>query len=99
MNSIYGRDKNAMLKIITDERCTEYCLPGHPERPARISKTLEKLRSQQELSIAWGKPMTFDDKILQRAHTPEHIARLEEPEDFDADTAFFPNIGAYARAS
>ena len=37
--------------------------------------------------------------MLLRAHTPEHLARLVEPGDFDADTPFFPNIGLRARAS
>jgi len=87
------------MKIINDERCTSYCLPGHPERPARISKTLEKLRTQNELNITWQQPAQVDDQILLRAHTREHLARLEESEDFDADTAWFPNIDQLARAS
>jgi len=29
------------MRVITDERCTGYSSPGHPERPARISGTLE----------------------------------------------------------
>src|SRR5882672_10860626 len=87
------------MKIITDERCISYSNPGHPERPARISKTLEKLRAQNDVPIVWGKPGQFDDSILLRAHTAEHLARLEEPEDFDADTAFFPGIADYARAA
>jgi len=87
------------MKVITDEHCIEYSRPGHPERPARITGTLEKLRAQKQLTIQWGKPAAFDDAVLLRAHTPEHIARLSEPGDFDADTPFFPNIGARARAS
>src|SRR6266849_2065527 len=87
------------MKIITDERCTAYARPGHPERPARITKTLEKLSKQTELPIKWGKPASFDDAILLRAHTSEHIGRLKEPGDFDADTAYFPEIAAHARAS
>src|SRR5688572_28900528 len=30
------------MKIITDERCTGYHRAGHPERPQRISRSLEK---------------------------------------------------------
>src|SRR6266404_2599664 len=73
------------MKVITDEKCTGYAQPGHPERPARITKTLEKLRAQTELPITWAKPAAFDEAILRRAHTGEHLARLEKPEDFDAD--------------
>src|SRR5437867_7588334 len=87
------------MKIITDEKCTGYSSPGHPERPARVAKTVEKLRSQKELSVSWTKPAAFEPAVLLRAHTAEHVKRLEEPGDFDADTAFFPNIAARARAS
>jgi len=87
------------MKIITDERCTAYARPGHPERPARITKTLEKLRKQTELPINWGKPASFDDALLLRAHTAEHIGQLKEPGDFDADTPYFPDIATHARAS
>jgi acetoin utilization deacetylase AcuC-like enzyme len=87
------------MKIITDEHCTEYASPGHPERPARISKTLEKLRGQKELSLTWGKPAAFEEAVLLRAHTAEHLKRLEESGDFDADTPNLPNILARARAS
>jgi acetoin utilization deacetylase AcuC-like enzyme len=34
---------------------------------------------------------------LLLAHTREHLARLEEPGDFDADTAYFPDIARHAR--
>src|SRR3989442_313374 len=87
------------MKIITDSQCTEYSSPGHPERPARIIKTLEKLRSQKELPITWSKPAPFDPAVLLRAHTAEHVRRLEEPGDFDADTPHFQDIAARARAS
>jgi len=87
------------MKVITDEHCIDYSRPGHPERPARITRTLEKLRAQRELTINWGKPASVEDTVLLRAHTPDHLARLVEPGDFDADTPFFPNIGARARAS
>ena len=87
------------MKIITDERCTGYAAPGHPERPARISKTLQKLRSQKELAISWAAPAAAEDSSLLRAHTADHLARLTEPTDFDADTAYFPGIADYARSS
>lgn len=85
--------------IISDERCTNYCHPGHPERPERVSATLKKLRAQKELSVTWELPAAVDDATLLRAHTPEHIARLTEERDFDVDTPFLPGIGSYARAS
>lgn len=87
------------MKIINDESCTGYHLPGHPERPARIATTLEKLRNQKELSIEWQKPKPATDAAILRAHSPMHLHRLSEPEDFDGDTPFFPNIAELARLS
>src|SRR5690348_3228615 len=87
------------MKIITDSHCTDYERPGHPERPARISKTVEKLRSQKEVPIIWSKPASVEPAVLLRAHTPQHIERLTEPGDFDADTSYFPNIQALAKAA
>jgi len=87
------------MKIITDERCSSYGQPGHPERPERITMTVERLRSQTELPIVWSKPGPSDEAAMLRAHTADHVARLSEPEDFDADTPYFPKIAEYARAS
>ena len=87
------------MTIITDDHCTGYSTPGHPERPERIAKTLEKLSGQTELPIRWGQPPRVEDSVLLRAHTTEHLTRLEAPNDFDGDTPFLPKIADYARAS
>jgi len=87
------------MKIIADARCTGYSHPGHPERPERIAATLEKLRKQTDLPIVWAKPLPVEDSVILRAHCPEHLARLNEARDFDADTPYFPKIADYARAS
>jgi acetoin utilization deacetylase AcuC-like enzyme len=87
------------MRIIMDERCTGYAQPGHPERPERISKTVEKLRAQTELPITWGTPVAVDESALLRAHTAEHLARLKQEQDFDADTPFLPRIYDFAKAS
>jgi acetoin utilization deacetylase AcuC-like enzyme len=87
------------MKIITDKHCIEYERPGHPERPARISKTLEKLQTQKELSIIWEKPASFELNVLLRAHTAQYLERLAQPGDFDADTSYFPNIQDRAKAA
>ena len=87
------------MKIITDEHCAGYSKAGHPERPERIVATLARLRSQKELSLTWAGPGAVEDAVLLRAHTSEHLARLNEPQDFDADTPFFPGIAGSARAS
>ena len=88
------------MKIITDERCTGYSRAGHPERPARITSTLALLRTQTELPLTFVPPSSaVADEIILRAHTPEMLARLAGPEDFDDDTPFHENISAFARAS
>jgi acetoin utilization deacetylase AcuC-like enzyme len=87
------------MKIITEERCAGYSHEGHPERPARITGTLEFLRSQNELPVVWAAPTRVDDAAILRAHSARHLARLNEPEDFDADTPFHENIITFARAS
>jgi acetoin utilization deacetylase AcuC-like enzyme len=88
-----------IMKIVTDEHCTGYSYPGHPERPERIASTVERLRKQTDLPIVWAKPLSVEDAVILRAHSPEHLARLKETRDFDADTPYFPKIADYARAS
>ena len=85
------------VTIITDKDCTSYHSPGHPERPSRISLTQEMLHDQTELPLIWAATTPVHDEAILRAHTPEYIARLRIPRDFDADTAFFPNIESLAR--
>jgi acetoin utilization deacetylase AcuC-like enzyme len=85
--------------VITDEQCTGYSHPGHPERPARVAETVKKLRAQDELPVSWQNPADVDDTLLLRAHTPEMLARLEVPQAFDEDTPFHENIAAFARRS
>jgi acetoin utilization deacetylase AcuC-like enzyme len=87
------------VTIITDEKCTGYSRFGHPERPARIMATVERLKNQNEIQIDWIVPAKISDAQILRAHTPEMLARLKIPQDFDADTPFFENISDYARAS
>ena len=83
------------MTIITDENCSSYSSPGHPERPERITKTVAKLRQQQDLT--WTLPGKVEDAVLLRAHTPEHLARLRIPRDFDADTPYHSHIADFAR--
>jgi acetoin utilization deacetylase AcuC-like enzyme len=87
------------MKVITDERCAGYRMPGHPERPERISATLKKLRELADLAITWAKPAKVEDSALLRAHTKEHLERLNQEIDFDGDTPYLPGIPDFARAS
>jgi acetoin utilization deacetylase AcuC-like enzyme len=88
------------VKIITDERCTSYVRPGHPENPRRVAATSVFLRNQMELPITWVTPSaSVPEEIILRAHTPDVLARLDVPEDFDEDTPFHENISTFARTS
>jgi acetoin utilization deacetylase AcuC-like enzyme len=87
------------MNIVTDELCTGFSHPGHPERPERIIRTVERLREQAELPVAWSAPAAVSDDILLRAHSPEHLLRLQEAKDFDPDTPYFTDIDQYARRS
>jgi acetoin utilization deacetylase AcuC-like enzyme len=60
---------------------------------------VRRLRVQKELPITWSQPGPCDDAALLRAHSPQHLARLLEPCDFDADTPFYPGLAEYARAA
>jgi len=87
------------VTIITDEHCTGYARAGHPERPQRIASTVGLLKKQTELELTWLAPTSASDEQILRAHSPEMLARLETPEDFDGDTPFFENISTLACAS
>lgn len=87
------------MKVITDERCTAYSRLGHPERPARILKTVERLKGS-ELPITWAAPLAVDEEQILRAHTREHLARVKKAEeDFDGDTPAYPAIFEHAQRS
>ena len=87
------------MVIITDRHCAGYSRQGHPERPQRITATVEHLKNQAALPLAWAAPGVVTDEQILRAHSPEMLGRLDVPEDFDGDTPFFENISGHARAS
>jgi acetoin utilization deacetylase AcuC-like enzyme len=85
------------VTIITDPRCTEYHLAGHPEKPSRVSRSVDLLRNQKAIQLEWAEPIEVTDEILLRAHTRDHLNRLLVEEDFDGDTAWHPKIHEHAR--
>jgi acetoin utilization deacetylase AcuC-like enzyme len=87
------------MLVLHDPRCAEYVLPGHPEQPARVTRTASHLRATHPTWNWATPPEDIPDETLLLAHTPEHLARLEEPRAFDADTAYFPGISRHARRS
>ncbi|MCP5520683.1 MAG: histone deacetylase [Verrucomicrobiales bacterium] len=85
--------------VITDQRCTRYATPGHPERPARISRTLTALESQQRIAVEFDRPADVAETQLLRVHSPDHLERLRVAADFDADTPAHPGIREHAERS
>jgi len=85
--------------IITDDRCTAYGQPGHPERPQRVRLTVERLKAQTELALTWAKPAPVTEAQIERAHKRRHLDRLSVPMDFDGDTATHPDIRSHAERS
>lgn len=72
--------------IFHDPRCVEYSRPGHPERPARIIRSVPLLKERHP-NWEWRQPRLIDAATILRAHSPEHISRIRDATfDFDADT-------------
>jgi acetoin utilization deacetylase AcuC-like enzyme len=87
------------MTIFYDPSCLEYSRPGHPERPERIARTAPLLKDRHA-DWKWRQPAIATDEQLLRAHSPEHIKRVENAQDdFDADTPVYPNIEVHARRS
>ncbi len=84
--------------IITHPACLQYGQPGHPERPERISATVDYLQEIEEsqLSLSWQQPAEIDESLITRAHSHYHLVRIEEGLDFDPDTPAYPNIEEHA---
>jgi len=57
------------MEIVTDEACLVYKLPGHPERPERVARTLDLLRRQGSLKASWNKPVAVPDSAILRANS------------------------------
>jgi acetoin utilization deacetylase AcuC-like enzyme len=70
-----------------------------PEQPARITQSVAHLRTAHP-TWTWRRPeVAVTDETLLLAHAPSHLQRLVQPEDFDDDTPWFPDIDAHARRS
>ncbi len=76
-----------------------YASPGHPERPARVLDSAAHL-ARALPAAEWRRPApAMEDHILELAHSPVHLARLQDPRPFDADTPYHENIAEMARLS
>jgi len=79
------------VRIITDDRCTGYHAPGHPERPERIRATSREAAGAEGPDIQWAKPGDVPERPSWRAHAGTTRA-LSVAQDFDTDTAWHEGI-------
>jgi acetoin utilization deacetylase AcuC-like enzyme len=87
------------VHIFYDLRSAAYGRPAHPERPDRILRTVPFLK-KRHADWHWREARAANDQELLRAHSPEHLAHVANPEqDFDLDTPAYPNADFYARQS
>lgn len=82
--------------IFHDPRSAEYSALGHPERPARIQRSVPVLRARHP-DWEWREPQAASEAALVRAHSARHIERVRDSmRDFDTDTPIYPGIYDHA---
>jgi acetoin utilization deacetylase AcuC-like enzyme len=85
--------------IFHDEACLEYSAPSHPERPARIVRTVPLLKERHP-DWEWHIPEPAGDATVLRAHARDHLEAIKNARrDFDADTPVYPKIYEHALRS
>jgi len=77
------------VEIIYDKRCLEYCAPGHPERPERVSETVALLEREK---FAFIKPSPADDSDILLAHSGELLETVRGGDFHEPDTPAHENI-------
>ncbi|MBC8001876.1 MAG: histone deacetylase [Opitutaceae bacterium] len=88
------------MNVITDARCLDYSAAKHPERPERISKTVELLKAQKDFPITWHEPLAVEDKAILIAHDEAHLNHVRTAtEAFGNDTPAYKDIADHARRS
>lgn len=82
--------------IFHDPRAVEYGRVGHVERPERIAASVPLLKERHP-DWEWRTPPEATEEMLLRAHSPEHLRRVElGARDFDADCPAYPGIYTHA---
>src|SRR4051794_24829195 len=83
--------------IFHDSRCAAYSAAGHPERPARIQRSVPFLKERNP-NREWREPQAANEEQLLRAHSAAHIEAIRAgARDFDTDTPAYPGIYDHAR--
>ncbi len=82
--------------IYYDPSCAEYGSSLRPEQPARVLHSAKHLQAAHP-DWEWRQPRIADEAVLLTAHTPALIKRIQQPNDIDDDTPYFPGIYDHAR--
>jgi acetoin utilization deacetylase AcuC-like enzyme len=89
---------NTMV-IFHDESCLEYSAPNHPERPARIARSVPLL-NERHPDWEWRIPEPANEAAVLRAHSRDHLEKIKSAtRDFDADTPVYHKIYEHALRS
>ena len=85
--------------IFHDPCCLEYSAPSHPERPARIARSVPLLKERHP-DWAWRIPEPASEEAVLRAHSRDQLEKVRSAtRDFDADTPVYPKIYEHALRS
>jgi acetoin utilization deacetylase AcuC-like enzyme len=85
--------------IFHDASCLEYSAPSHPERPARIARSVPLLKKRHP-DWEWRIPEPAGEAAVLRTHSRDHVEKIRSAtRDFDADTPFYPKIYEHALRS
>src|SRR5437762_14190742 len=85
--------------IFYDPSCLEYSAPSHPERPARVARSVPLLKERHP-DWEWRIPEPANEAAVLRAHSRDHMERIRNAmRDFDADTPVYPQIHEHALRS
>jgi acetoin utilization deacetylase AcuC-like enzyme len=84
-----------MITLIFDEAATRFGHDDHPECPARLINAEAYLLDKRPEWI-WTKPRLAIEQEVLRVHRPNHLERLRQSIDFDADTPYYPGIEIHA---
>ena len=85
------------MVILHDPICANFEATGHPEAPFRVVRTAAALRAAHP-GWTWREPAPGLDEDILRAHTEEHLRRMEAGVgDFDSDTPRYEDLANHAR--
>jgi acetoin utilization deacetylase AcuC-like enzyme len=87
------------MTIFHDPSCLEYSAPTHPERPARIARSVPLLKERHP-DWEWRIPNPASEAAVLRAHSGDQLEKIKSAtRDFDADTPRYPKIYEHALRS